>query len=66
MNLDDNTDIQDIKIRDQPFGCNYNAPLPNGASNIRARLTWEPPAPVLIGHEGQRLRPRRVAIVDVD
>eukprot|EP00959_Pyramimonas_sp_CCMP1952_P049194 1027605-Pyramimonas_sp.AAC.1 len=37
MNLGDSTIIQDIEIQDQPIGCNYNAPLPNGVANIRAR-----------------------------
>eukprot|EP00959_Pyramimonas_sp_CCMP1952_P295087 6171864-Pyramimonas_sp.AAC.1 len=66
MNLDDNTSIQDIQVQDQPIGHNYNAPLPNGVANIRTRLHWGPPAPVLFGNEGQRPRPRRVTTVDDD
>eukprot|EP00959_Pyramimonas_sp_CCMP1952_P368299 7714874-Pyramimonas_sp.AAC.1 len=66
MNLDDNAIIQDIKIQDQPIGYNYNAPLPNGVTNIRLRLYWEPPEPVLSAQEDQRPRPRRDAIVDDD
>eukprot|EP00959_Pyramimonas_sp_CCMP1952_P403401 8452404-Pyramimonas_sp.AAC.1 len=66
MNLDGNTFVQDIRIQDQPIGRNYNAPLPNGVANIRTRLCWEPPAPVLIGQEDQRPRPRWVAFVDDD
>eukprot|EP00959_Pyramimonas_sp_CCMP1952_P227897 4765272-Pyramimonas_sp.AAC.1 len=34
MHLNDNTVIQDIKIQGQPIGHNYNAPLPNGVTNI--------------------------------
>eukprot|EP00959_Pyramimonas_sp_CCMP1952_P431287 9032840-Pyramimonas_sp.AAC.1 len=66
MNLDDATIIQDIKIQDQPIGYNYNAPLPNGVTNLRARLYWEPPEQVLIGQEEQRPRQRRFAFVDDD
>eukprot|EP00959_Pyramimonas_sp_CCMP1952_P225263 4710678-Pyramimonas_sp.AAC.1 len=58
--------MQDIKVQDQPIGCNYNAPLPTGIANIRARLYWGPPAPALLSNEGQRPRPRRVATVDDD
>eukprot|EP00959_Pyramimonas_sp_CCMP1952_P264286 5526854-Pyramimonas_sp.AAC.1 len=66
MNLDDNFAMQGFKIQDQPIGCNYIAPLPNAVTNIRTRLFWEPPARLLIGQEGQRPRPRRVAFVDDD
>eukprot|EP00959_Pyramimonas_sp_CCMP1952_P331518 6942160-Pyramimonas_sp.AAC.1 len=34
MNPGDNAIIQDIKIQGQPFGHNYNAPLPNGVTSI--------------------------------
>eukprot|EP00959_Pyramimonas_sp_CCMP1952_P229361 4795763-Pyramimonas_sp.AAC.1 len=64
MNLDGNSIIQDIKIQDQLIGYNHNAPLPDGVTNIRIRLYWKPPEPVLIGQEDQRPRPRRVAFVD--
>eukprot|EP00959_Pyramimonas_sp_CCMP1952_P261769 5473807-Pyramimonas_sp.AAC.2 len=66
MSLDDNTIMQDIKVQDQPIGCNYNAPLPSGVTNIRTRLCWKPLAPVLLGNEGQRQCPRRVTTVDDD
>eukprot|EP00959_Pyramimonas_sp_CCMP1952_P410880 8610672-Pyramimonas_sp.AAC.1 len=66
MTLDDNTITQDIKIQGQPIGYNFNAPLPNGVTNTRTRLYWEPPESVLIGQEGQRPRPRRDAFVDDD
>eukprot|EP00959_Pyramimonas_sp_CCMP1952_P203829 4262657-Pyramimonas_sp.AAC.1 len=59
-NLGDNQIIQDIEIQDQPAGYNFNAPLPNGVTNIRIRLYWEPPQPALIGQEDPRPRPRRV------
>eukprot|EP00959_Pyramimonas_sp_CCMP1952_P113803 2379290-Pyramimonas_sp.AAC.1 len=64
--LGENQILQDITIQDQPIGCNYNAPLPNGATYIRIRLYWEPPEPALIGQEDQRPRLRRVAFVDDD
>eukprot|EP00959_Pyramimonas_sp_CCMP1952_P390456 8181901-Pyramimonas_sp.AAC.1 len=57
MNLDDHTFMHDIKIQDQPTGYNYNAPLPNGVTNIRIRLYWEPPEPVFIGR-GPATAPR--------
>eukprot|EP00959_Pyramimonas_sp_CCMP1952_P371275 7775016-Pyramimonas_sp.AAC.1 len=66
MNLGDNQIIQVIEIQGQPIGCNYNAPLPNGVTNIRSRLYWKPPEPALIGQEGPRPRPRRDAFVDDD
>eukprot|EP00959_Pyramimonas_sp_CCMP1952_P264842 5537765-Pyramimonas_sp.AAC.1 len=62
----DNIVMQDIKILDQDIACTYNAPLSNGVTEIRTRLYWVPPAPVLIGRKGQRPRPRRVAFVDDD
>eukprot|EP00959_Pyramimonas_sp_CCMP1952_P215229 4503344-Pyramimonas_sp.AAC.1 len=34
VNPDGATIIQDIKVQDQPIGCNYNAPLPSGVTNI--------------------------------
>eukprot|EP00959_Pyramimonas_sp_CCMP1952_P307328 6432708-Pyramimonas_sp.AAC.1 len=43
MNLDDNAIIQDIKIQDQPIGYNYNAPFPNGVTNVRTRFYTEQP-----------------------
>eukprot|EP00959_Pyramimonas_sp_CCMP1952_P170633 3565813-Pyramimonas_sp.AAC.1 len=66
MNLGDNAIIQDIKIQDQPIGYNYNAPLPNGVTNIRARLHWEQPGPTLWGDGSSRPRSRRMAIIDDD
>eukprot|EP00959_Pyramimonas_sp_CCMP1952_P309959 6486392-Pyramimonas_sp.AAC.1 len=66
MNLDVHTIIKDFQYPDKLTGCNYNAPLPDGVTNIRTRLCWEPPAPVLFDNEGQRLRPRRVTTVDDD
>eukprot|EP00959_Pyramimonas_sp_CCMP1952_P305227 6387534-Pyramimonas_sp.AAC.1 len=63
MNLDDNTIIQDIKIQDQPIGYYYNAPLPNGVTNIRTRLYWERPESALLGHGSPHPRSRRVAII---
>eukprot|EP00959_Pyramimonas_sp_CCMP1952_P119868 2506475-Pyramimonas_sp.AAC.1 len=66
MNLDDNTIIQDINIQDQPTGYNYNAQIPNGVTNVRARFYWEQPEAALLGHGGPRPRPRRVAIVAGD
>eukprot|EP00959_Pyramimonas_sp_CCMP1952_P255422 5335085-Pyramimonas_sp.AAC.1 len=66
MNLDDNALIQDIKIQDQPIGYNYNAPLPNGVTNILTRLYWEQPEPTLLGDGSSRPCSRRVAIIDDD
>eukprot|EP00959_Pyramimonas_sp_CCMP1952_P264273 5526589-Pyramimonas_sp.AAC.1 len=43
MHLDDNSVMHDIQIEDQPIGCNFNSPLPNGVTTIRTRLYWEPP-----------------------
>eukprot|EP00959_Pyramimonas_sp_CCMP1952_P386054 8090623-Pyramimonas_sp.AAC.1 len=60
MNLDDNTIIQDIKIQDQPTGYNYNAPLPDGVTNIRTRLYWGQPESTLLGDGSSRPRSRRV------
>eukprot|EP00959_Pyramimonas_sp_CCMP1952_P024056 504707-Pyramimonas_sp.AAC.1 len=37
LNLGDNEIIQDIEIQGRPTGCNYNAPLPDGVTNIRTR-----------------------------
>eukprot|EP00959_Pyramimonas_sp_CCMP1952_P082276 1719099-Pyramimonas_sp.AAC.1 len=58
--------MQDIEIQGQPIGCNYNAPLPKGAANVRTRFYWEQPEWALIAQEDPRLRPRRVAFVDDD
>eukprot|EP00959_Pyramimonas_sp_CCMP1952_P388070 8132363-Pyramimonas_sp.AAC.1 len=66
MNLDDNAIIQDIQIQDQTTGYNYNAPLPDGVTNIRTRLCWEQPEPSLLGDGSSRPRSRRVVIIDDD
>eukprot|EP00959_Pyramimonas_sp_CCMP1952_P186323 3896308-Pyramimonas_sp.AAC.1 len=66
MDLDDNTIIQNIKIQDQLIGYNYNAPLPNGVTNVRTRLYWEQPEPILLADGIPRPRSRRVAIIDDD
>ena len=44
-NLDNNSVIQDINVKDQPIGYNYTAPLPSGISHISTRLYWESPTP---------------------
>eukprot|EP00959_Pyramimonas_sp_CCMP1952_P036764 769210-Pyramimonas_sp.AAC.1 len=64
MNLDDNTVAQDSNIQYPPVADKCNAYILNGVTNIRTRLCREPSVPVLIGREGQRPRPRRVAIVE--
>eukprot|EP00959_Pyramimonas_sp_CCMP1952_P455731 9472012-Pyramimonas_sp.AAC.1 len=66
MNLGDNAIIQDIEIHDQPTGYNYNAPLPDGFTNIRTRLYWEQQEPLLLGDGSSRPRSRRVAIIGGD
>eukprot|EP00959_Pyramimonas_sp_CCMP1952_P348049 7290106-Pyramimonas_sp.AAC.1 len=66
MSKGDNQIMQNIESQDQPTEFKYNAPLPNGATNIYIRLYWEPPGPALIGQEDQRPRRRRVAFVDDD
>eukprot|EP00959_Pyramimonas_sp_CCMP1952_P269644 5637120-Pyramimonas_sp.AAC.1 len=66
MNLNPNSIIQDIKIQDQPTGYNFNAPLPDGVTNIRTRLYWERPVPIFLGDGSSRPRSRRVAIIDDD
>eukprot|EP00959_Pyramimonas_sp_CCMP1952_P270235 5648721-Pyramimonas_sp.AAC.1 len=37
MNLGDNTIAQGIGIQDQPTGYSYNAPVPDGVTNVRSR-----------------------------
>eukprot|EP00959_Pyramimonas_sp_CCMP1952_P178121 3723033-Pyramimonas_sp.AAC.1 len=66
MNLGGNQILQDIAIQDRPIGYSYNAPLPNGVTNIRIRFYWEQPESALIGQEDPRPRPRWVAFVDDD
>eukprot|EP00959_Pyramimonas_sp_CCMP1952_P460302 9479640-Pyramimonas_sp.AAC.1 len=63
-----NDDLGDnqIKIQDQPIGYNYNAPLPNGVTNIRTRVCWGQPELALIGQEDPRPRRGRVAFADDD
>eukprot|EP00959_Pyramimonas_sp_CCMP1952_P238856 4991552-Pyramimonas_sp.AAC.1 len=66
MNVDDNTIIQYIKSQDQPIGYIYHAPVPNNVSNVRARLHWEQPVPILLGDRSPRPRSRRVSIIEDD
>eukprot|EP00959_Pyramimonas_sp_CCMP1952_P315232 6597936-Pyramimonas_sp.AAC.1 len=66
MHLDDNAIIRDIKFQGQPTGYNYNAPLPNGVTNIRIRLYWEQPEPTFLGDGSSRPRSRRVVIMNDD
>eukprot|EP00959_Pyramimonas_sp_CCMP1952_P291569 6098512-Pyramimonas_sp.AAC.1 len=66
MNLGRNSIIQDIKIEDQPTGYIYNAPFPDGVTDVRTRLCWEQPGPTLLGGGSSRPRSKRVAIIDDD
>ena len=66
--LDKQVVVQDIKVKDQPTGYDWHAPLPQGVRNISTRLYWEPIEPeteTMLGTERPQSKKARKPITGV-